>query len=54
MPQRQNAICWGKSGNTVLLISCPSLYPYHSRLATSNSAGLAAFEDGAPYRCYRQ
>ncbi|KAG8333311.1 hypothetical protein J6590_000438 [Homalodisca vitripennis] len=54
MPPRQNAICWDKSGNTVLLISCPSLYPYHSRLATSNSAGLAAFEDGAPYRCYRQ
>ncbi|KAG8263381.1 hypothetical protein J6590_035220 [Homalodisca vitripennis] len=54
MPPRQNAICWEKSGNTVLLISCPSLYPYHSRLAMSNSAGLAAFEDGAPYRCYCQ
>ncbi|KAG8336252.1 hypothetical protein J6590_048478 [Homalodisca vitripennis] len=53
MPPRQNAICWEKSGNTVLLISCPSLYPYHSRLATSNSA-VAAFEDGAPYPCYRQ
>ncbi|KAG8323647.1 hypothetical protein J6590_001370 [Homalodisca vitripennis] len=45
---------WEKSGDTVLLISCPSLYPYHSRLATSKSAGLAAFEDGALYRCYRQ
>ncbi|KAG8277156.1 hypothetical protein J6590_049112 [Homalodisca vitripennis] len=54
MTLRQNAICWEKSGNTVLLISCPSLYPYHSLLAKSNSAGLAAFEDGVPYRCYRQ
>ncbi|KAG8309413.1 hypothetical protein J6590_086598 [Homalodisca vitripennis] len=51
---RQNVICWEKSGNTALLTSCLSLYPYHSRLATSNSAGLAAFEDGVTYRCYRQ
>ncbi|KAG8248836.1 1,2-dihydroxy-3-keto-5-methylthiopentene dioxygenase [Homalodisca vitripennis] len=50
----KNTIRWEKSGNTVLLISCPSLYPHHSRLSTSNSAGLAAFEDGASYRCYRQ
>ncbi|KAG8280137.1 hypothetical protein J6590_088641 [Homalodisca vitripennis] len=54
MPPRQNAICWEKSGNTCLLTSCPSPYPYHSRLATYNSAGLAAFEDGVLYRCYRQ